>query len=522
MMLRTFCTVRPLLRHAGMHGALVVRAGHLRSCGGSGVGTSHDTGAATKEDPPQNNGIGFEGSIDARTSRAAEPPAGDGGTTLTKVQKAALGGVGAVLAAGGAGGWAWLHWPLVSSSGACALAGAAGVAMLAIAQRGGLPQGSQKTKLPKRLLELKLLNEDVLLKGDMEELDKLGARRKWPSAVQLAFASADKLALEKRQKIREAQAEKLLASVKDELASGATGKEVRQRLRPRLFVFDFSVGQGPAAARPQSTKSQLEMLSSSIAFILSIASKHDEALLRLSSPGGAVAPYGLAAAQLHRLRDAGVRLTICVDTVAASGGYMMACVADHLVAAPFAMVGSIGVIAGVPNFHKLLERSEVEFLQVTAGKYKRTVNVLTPNTEEGLAKFKEDIDIIHEAFKEHIKQCRPALDVDEVATGEVWLGRAALEKGLIDEVGVGEAVLRRKAQEGFDVFELSLAKEKRQGLAKLLEGLGSGGAGAAQVFAHSLGESLRSVWGRALGQAGAPLEPRLEAVQFRGKPDSTR
>merc|ERR1712190_271872 len=114
---------------------------------------------------------------------------------------------------------------------------------------------------------------------------------------------------------------------------------------------------------------------------------YDEALLRLTSPGGQVATYGLAASQLQRLRDAGVRLTVCVDTIAASGGYMMACVADDIVAAPFALVGSIGVIAGVPNIHKILERNEVEFNQFTAGKCKTTLNVLTPNTEDGIAKF---------------------------------------------------------------------------------------------------------------------------------------
>merc|ERR1711920_1094722 len=138
-------------------------------------------------------------------------------------------------------------------------------------------------------------------------------------------------------------------------------------------------------------------------FVLASASEHDEVLLRLASPGGAVPTYGLAAAQLQRIRDAGIRLTICVDTVAASGGYMMACVADHVIAAPFAMVGSIGVIAGSPNFHELLERNQVEFTQVTAGKYKRTVNVLTPNTPEGIAKFKEDVEVIHTSFKEHVQ-----------------------------------------------------------------------------------------------------------------------
>jgi serine protease SohB len=280
-------------------------------------------------------------------------------------------------------------------------------------------------------------------------------------------------------------------------------------LRPRLFVFDFKPGEGAEAAMPQSTKSRIELLTASVDFILATASKHDEALLRLTSPGGAVSTYGLAAAQLQRLRDEGVRLTICVDTIAASGGYMMACVGDRIVATPFSMVGSIGVIAGVPNLHKVLERNDVEFVQETAGKYKRTVNMLTPNTDEGRAKFREDINIVHEAFKSHIKENRPSLDVEAIATGEVWLGSQALDKGLVDELGTSDEVIRKRVLSGFDAIQLSKAKEGKKGLAKLLEGASPG----AEAFLSGLARAAISAGHRAMSALGRTPAPRVEAQQ---------
>lgn len=184
---------------------------------------------------------------------------------------------------------------------------------------------------------------------------------------------------------------------------------------------------------------------------------------------------------------------------------MMACVGDQIVVAPFAMIGSIGVIAGVPNFHKVLERNDVEFTQVTSGKYKRTANVLIPNTPEGLAKFKEDADVIHSAFQAHVKHFRPGIDLDQVATGEVWLGAQALQKGLVDEIGTSDGYLRTKVAEGFDAIELTRAEKKKQGFAKVLEGFG--GAEAVEITLSSIGDSVRSLWLRLSGQAaGARIE----------------
>ena len=169
--------------------------------------------------------------------------------------------------------------------------------------------------------------------------------------------------------------------------------------------------------------------------------------MRICSPGGGVSDYGLAAAQLMRLRAAGVSLTACVDVVAASGGYMMAAVASRVVAAPFSIVGSVGVIAGAPNISRLLERNDVEFVQRTAGQYKRTINVLTPNTEEGLAKFEEELEAVHTAFIDHVQSHRPELDVDVACTGESWIAMQA-PAGMVDDLATSDAYLARARHRG--------------------------------------------------------------------------
>jgi len=434
---------------------------------------------------------------------------------LTKLQRGALGSVGAAMASAGFGGLAWLHWPLLSPTSGCMLACGCGVTMLAAAASGVMqPKGQAKRKKtkPKSTLELKVLNDDVRLQNELVALKMVAVGGRWPPQVQAALEAADK-ASEKASKEALSQAgERLLALVKQEAENGASGESIRRRLRPRLFVFDFKApSEGAAAARPQSTKGQLELLSSAVSFILAAASEHDEALLRLTSPGGGVATYGLAAAQLQRLRVAGVHLHVCVDTVAASGGYMMACVGNTISAAPFAMVGSIGVIAGVPNFHRILERNEIEFQQITAGKYKRTANILTPNTEEGLAKFREDVETIHEAFRGHVQRCRPQVDVDTVATGEVWLGASALERGLVDSLGTSEDLIRSKSLEGFTVVELSPAKKDKHGLARLLEGFGARTfmLQGLEITASHFGNFAKFLLDRVRNQS--TLRPRLEA-----------
>jgi serine protease SohB len=184
-----------------------------------------------------------------------------------------------------------------------------------------------------------------------------------------------------------------------------------------------------------------------ITAILQVAKPGDTVLLRLESPGGMVNRYGLAAAQLLRLRDAKLPLTVMVDSVAASGGYLMAVTADKIVASPFALVGSIGVISQIPNFHRWLQARDIDWEQFTAGQYKRTVTVFGENTDAGRAKLREELEEIHTRFREFVHE-RRQLDIDKVATGEAWLGSRALELGLVDELGTSDEVIRAACKQG--------------------------------------------------------------------------
>jgi serine protease SohB len=169
--------------------------------------------------------------------------------------------------------------------------------------------------------------------------------------------------------------------------------------------------------------------------------------------------YGLASSQLKRITDANVQLTVAVDKVAASGGYMMACVADKILAAPFAVLGSIGVLAQLPNFHRLLKKNDIDFELLTAGEYKRTLTMFGENTEKGREKFVEELEQTHVLFKQFVGANRPDLDIDKVATGEVWYGQKAIEIGLIDELQTSDAYIQDKLKEA-DVYEIKFVHKK--------------------------------------------------------------
>ena len=181
--------------------------------------------------------------------------------------------------------------------------------------------------------------------------------------------------------------------------------------------------------------------------------------MNLESGGGTVIGYGLAAAQLSRLKDSKIKLTVCIDKVAASGGYMMACIADKIIASPFALIGSIGVIGAVPNFNKLLKKNNIEYEMHTAGEYKRTITMFGENTDEGREKFKDDLANIHELFKKHVAKYRPTLDVNKVATGEVWQGIEAIDVGLVDKIQTSDSYLIEQNKK-FDIFEVSFKPKK--------------------------------------------------------------
>ena len=196
----------------------------------------------------------------------------------------------------------------------------------------------------------------------------------------------------------------------------------------------------------------------------------DEAVIRIDSPGGTVTGYGLAAAEILSLRERKIRVTASVDQVAASGGYMMACAADRIVAAPFAVVGSIGVVAPVPNLHRLLRKNEIDFEEMTAGEFKRTVSVLGEITPAGREHFRGKLDATHEAFKVHVAQCRPNVDIARIANGDYWLAREGLALGLVDEIMTGDELLFR-ARDGARLYEVSTEARKTL-LQQLLSGLG--------------------------------------------------
>ena len=196
--------------------------------------------------------------------------------------------------------------------------------------------------------------------------------------------------------------------------------------KKRYYVFDFN---------GDSRASQVEDMRKVITAVLTvIRSEKDEIILRLESPGGMVHGYGLAASQLERIKSLNIPLTICVDKVAASGGYMMACLGSKIISAPFAYIGSIGVLMQLPNFNRLLKEKNIDYEVVTAGEYKRTLTMFGENTEKGRAKVAEEINDAHDLFKDFVKENRPVLDIDKVATGEAWFGKKALELKLVDEI----------------------------------------------------------------------------------------
>ena len=220
--------------------------------------------------------------------------------------------------------------------------------------------------------------------------------------------------------------------------------------KPTTFLVDF---QGDLQAK------QVTRLREEISAILTIANEQDEVVVRVESGGGVIHGYGLAASQLDRLRKKGIKLTIAVDKVAASGGYMMACVADRIIAAPFAIVGSIGVIAQLPNINRLLKKHDVDVEMHTAGEYKRTLTMIGENTEEGRKKFVEDLQEAHELFKTFIVEHRPQVDIEKVATGEIWFGNQAIENALVDEVMTSDEYILTQMDER-DVYEVKFTPKK--------------------------------------------------------------
>ncbi len=266
------------------------------------------------------------------------------------------------------------------------------------------------------------------------EVDDLNKKyRKLGDALLSAVSSKD----ERRKAARERK--------KEEKAEAKSPSQ-----RPRSFVVDFK-GDLKASA--------VSSLREEVNAILDVARDEDEVIVRLENHGGLVHEHGLAASQLARIRDRDIPLVVCVDKVAASGGYLMACVASRIFAAPFAILGSIGVLAQIPNFNRLLDEHGVDFEQITAGKYKRTVTMFGKNTEEDRAKLKEELEDVHALFKDAVQRYRSNLDLDKVATGEHWYGTRALELGLADELKTSDELLKARAADR-DMYKVAYKIKK--------------------------------------------------------------
>lgn len=221
--------------------------------------------------------------------------------------------------------------------------------------------------------------------------------------------------------------------------------------KPTLYVVDFD---GSTDAH------ETDALREEITAILMVANDKDEVLVRLESGGGVVHGYGLAASQLQRIKDKNIELTVSVDKIAASGGYMMACVADKILSANFAIIGSIGVIAQLPNFNKLLKRNDIDFEQHTAGEFKRTLTIFGENNDEGREKFRDELEEVHTMFKEHVQSNRPDLEIEKVATGEYWYGIKAKELGLVDELSTSDDYLLT-AHDKKQIFKVKFSTPKK-------------------------------------------------------------
>lgn len=260
-------------------------------------------------------------------------------------------------------------------------------------------------------------------------------------------------------------------------------KAQEKLVQPHIYVLDFD---GDIKA------SQVETLREEITALLQVCNpEKDEVLLRLESPGGMVHGYGLAAAQLLRLRNSNINLTISVDKVAASGGYMMACIGHKILASPFAILGSIGVLAQLPNIHRLLKKHDIDYQEITAGEYKRTLTIMGEITEKGKQKFAEQIEDTHVLFKQFVEKNRPQLDIPKVATGEYWYGERALDLGLVDDLMTSDEYLLKRF-ESHKIFSVKIRPKK--------------------TFQQKMQESLKKTLTRALPESLLEIQKRYSVL----------
>lgn len=281
-------------------------------------------------------------------------------------------------------------------------------------------------------------------KGELELIDLSEQLTETKNTIEEKLLTAHQL------KVRH-KAEKKRQKEQDKVAKLAAKKNQQDDPKPQLYVIDF---KGSIDAKEVSS------LREEVTAILSVASEKDEVFVRLESGGGMVHGYGLAASQLQRIKDNNIPLTISVDKVAASGGYMMACIADNIIAAPFAILGSIGVIAQIPNFNRLLKKHDIEFEQLTAGQYKRTLTMFGENDQQGREKFKQELQETHDLFKHFVTEHRQQINIDEVATGEHWYGLQAIERKLVDKISTSDDYLVSQLDDRH-IIQIKYSKRKK-------------------------------------------------------------
>ncbi|WP_392566451.1 protease SohB [Utexia brackfieldae] len=303
---------------------------------------------------------------------------------------------------------------------------------------------SQRKKSPSGSLEIKDLSENY--EQMQETMSAFGMSDEEAKQWQKAERKQKKLASKQRKK--KAKQDKKIKSAADEQQAAVQTEELFQQSRAKLYVLSFN---GSVDAH------EVEDLRQEVTAILSVIKPQDKVVIKLESPGGVVHGYGLAASQLMRFRKRDIPFTAVVDKVAASGGYMMACTANKIIAAPFAIIGSIGVVAQIPNFHRLLKKNDIDVELQTAGEYKRTLTMFGENTPEGREKFKQELEEVHHLFKDFVQENRPNLAIDEVATGEHWFATQAKEKGLVDEIGTSDDFIL----EHLDAYKILSVKYRR-------------------------------------------------------------
>ncbi len=305
------------------------------------------------------------------------------------------------------------------------------------------------------LFSLKVLTLCVLVSGFL--LFVIGAASKAKQrmkAGQLVIKNLSETFHEQNQDLWEQILDKKQLKQKKRALKQAKKQRAQAAPLPTLYILTF---EGDLQA------SGADHLAKEVSAIIEVAAPHDEVLIKIDSPGGVVHGYGYAASQLVRLKDKGLKLTVAVDKVAASGGYLMAVVADQLLAAPFAIIGSIGVVAQIPNFNRLLKQKGVDFEQITAGEYKRTLSLFGENTEAGREKMQTQLESIHEQFKQFIRRQRPQVDIEEIATGDHWLGEEAKRLYLVDELKTSDAYILEAFEAGRALFQVQYEQKKSLG-----------------------------------------------------------